>query len=76
MYYKPTFRRRKPIRRWAASGHSLTFFLVLAGFTSSCLEPLLTPLAPPLDFALSFRRHRYLFFDLIDARASARGGSA
>jgi hypothetical protein len=38
----------------------LPLFLVLAGLASPRLEPFLAPLAPPLDFALSFRRHRHL----------------
>jgi hypothetical protein len=33
---------------------------VLARLASPRLEPFLAPLAPPLDFALSFRRHRHL----------------
>jgi len=47
----------------------LPFFLVLAGFASSRLEPFLAPLAPPLDFALSFRRHRHLLLEDPDSSA-------
>jgi hypothetical protein len=43
----------------------LTLFLALAGLASLCLETFLAPLAPPFDFALSFRRHRNLFVRLI-----------
>jgi hypothetical protein len=43
---------------------------VLASLASPCLEPFLAPLAPSLDFALSFRRHRNLFVRIMDVRAN------
>jgi hypothetical protein len=43
---------------------------VLASLASPCLEPFLAPLAPSLDFALSFRRHCNLFVRIMDVRAN------
>jgi hypothetical protein len=48
------------LREMAIRVRWLPLFLVLAGLASPRLEPFLAPLAPPLDFALSFRRHRHL----------------
>jgi hypothetical protein len=44
---------------------------VLAGLAGPRLEPFFAPFAPPLDLALSFRRHRYLFVVLMSARGRA-----
>ena len=41
----------------------LALFLVPAGLAGPRLEPFLAPLAPPLDFALSFCRHRHLLLE-------------
>ena len=59
--------------RWVSGFCWLALFFVLASLASPCLEPFLAPLAPSLDFALSFRRHRNLFVRIMDVRANGGG---
>jgi hypothetical protein len=59
-----------PAPKWrkshaGAPSPGLALFLVSARLAHPGLEPLLAPFAPPLDFALSFRGHRYLFVRFI-----------